>query len=59
MITVTEFAAKIGISTVYVRRMIAEGRLDAIKVGGRYAINDDANISPAKRPRGRPKRNHQ
>lgn len=45
MMTVTEFAAKRGCSTQYIRKMLAQGRIvGAIKVSVLWLIPDDAKI---------------
>ncbi len=41
LLSVTEFADEAGISTQAVRKMIAEGRLEAYKIGEQYAIQRD------------------
>lgn len=49
MLTVTQWAALHGKDTGNVRRLIAEGRIEAVRVGGRWAIDSDTQPPPDKR----------
>lgn len=41
-LSVTQFCQKYGLDTGNVRRYIAQGRIEAIKIGNQWAIPEDA-----------------
>lgn len=56
MITVKQFAAKHGVTTVRIRQFIAEGRIaGARKIGRDWWIPNRAVVRPPANPRGRPR----
>lgn len=50
MITMSEFAERNGISIGLVRKMISDGRLQAVKLGRAVRIASDATIGKPTRP---------
>lgn len=56
-LTTQEAAERMGVSRSYVCRLIAEGRLEAERFGGRVLMVRAASVTALKRrPRGRPRK---
>jgi len=57
VVTVKQFAAKHGVSSIRILQLIAEGRIrGARKLARDWLIPDRAVIRPPANPRGRPKK---
>lgn len=58
MLSVTEAAAMLGISSARVRKLIADGEIEAVKIGNAWVLEERAVLNRiAKHPRpGRPQR---
>lgn len=48
LISIADFAASRGVSTVTIRRAVADGRLASTKIGRRVLVAADATIAPAR-----------
>ena len=59
-ISVQDAASRANLSEQYIRRMIAQERIEgALRISGVWIIPEDFTIRPAERPRGRPKQSEE
>lgn len=56
-LTTAEAAERLGLAQSYVYYLISQGRLDAVRLGGRMLLVDEKSVKSFKpRPRGRPRK---
>jgi excisionase family DNA binding protein len=54
MLTITEAAARLGLETSWVRRLVTSGQLQARKVGPIWLVSEESVAAYQPRPQGKP-----